>query len=320
MTTMAVAEQVGEGGFGRPAARGDAGSEAGVRSERTDASPRGARRATSRPIPVRAMGFPFDASIPRAWFHGNAVATHVANGLNLLFPEGERFFIRSVKHYLDQLGDDPELAARVRAFFGQEGRHGHEHERFNRILEAQGYEVARFLTSYKHWAFEVCEPRVSPALRLSITAALEHYTATLADNGLRSDVMDSAHPVLRDLLKWHAAEEIEHKSVAFDVLRKVDPRWSLRVSGMLLATLGLMTFWAIASRDLLAQERARGTDLRAAARAAGSDPKLIAEGARRRALLRGAFVDYLRPSFHPDQHDNYDLARAYLASIGRLDH
>ena len=88
-----------------------------------------------RPAPVvRNMGFAFeDADVPRWWLHDNAVAKHLSNGISLLFPAGERFFIRSVKHYLDRI-EDPELKARVRGFFGQEGRHGHEHQRAFRIL------------------------------------------------------------------------------------------------------------------------------------------------------------------------------------------
>ncbi|MCA9604071.1 MAG: metal-dependent hydrolase, partial [Myxococcales bacterium] len=62
----------------------------------------------ARPIRVRKMDFPFaDADVPRWWFHDNPLVTHGANGLNLLFPEGERFFIRSVKHYMDRI-EDPE--------------------------------------------------------------------------------------------------------------------------------------------------------------------------------------------------------------------
>ena len=84
--------------------------------------------AAPRPIPVRSMGFEFDESIPRWWILDTPIATHFSNGVNLLFPDGERFFIRSVKHYMDVIDRDPELRARVRGFFGQEGRHGHEHE------------------------------------------------------------------------------------------------------------------------------------------------------------------------------------------------
>lgn len=284
------------------------------------ARPRARAAAGERPIRVRAMGFRFaEAEIPRWWLFGNPYPTHVSNALNLLFPDGERFFIRSVKHYLDHVADDPELTARVRAFFGQEGRHGHEHERQSRLLEAQGYDVESFLRWYRHWAFEVIEKVAPPVLRLSATAALEHYTATLAENALRSDFMDDAHPMMRALLMWHAAEEIEHKSVAFDVLCRVDPRWSVRAIGMVLASVALAGFWAAGTRVLLEQERARGTDMEAKRAAVRAHPRLRTEREWRNQMFAAAIRDYLRPDFHPDQRDDYALARGYLESIGRLD-
>src|SRR5690606_15070925 len=197
----------------------------------------------ARTIRVRKMDFPFaDAEIPRWWLHGNPVLTNIANGLNLLFPEGERFFIRSVKHYLERI-EDPELRARVKAFFGQEGRHGHEHERYNRILEQQGYDLGRFLRLYQRVAFGFLEPLLPPVLRLSTTVALEHFTASLAQSALTTSFLDGAHPVMRQLLRWHAAEEIEHKAVAFDVLQAVDPRYSVRIAGLVIALSQLLGWW-----------------------------------------------------------------------------
>ena len=275
---------------------------------------------TARRIPVRAMGFGFrQAEIPRWWFFSNPYPTHVSNALNLLFPDGERFFIRSVKHYMDVIERDPELLARVRGFFGQEGRHGHEHERYNALLEEQGYDVERFLAFYRHWAYEVLEKRVPPVLRLSATAALEHYTATMAENALKSDMLDHAHPMLRDLLRWHAAEEIEHKSVAYDVLQRVDPRWGVRAAGLALATASILAFWILGARELLRQEAAMGTDMEEHRRRAAADPTLERERKHRSVMFRKAIADYLRPGFHPDQKNDYELARAYLESIGRLE-
>ncbi|MDB4945301.1 MAG: hypothetical protein JWP97_4835, partial [Labilithrix sp.] len=43
------------------------------------------------------------SGVPRFWFADSRAATNVANAVNLLFPAGERFFIRSVRHYLPQL-------------------------------------------------------------------------------------------------------------------------------------------------------------------------------------------------------------------------
>ncbi|UJR82455.1 metal-dependent hydrolase [Sandaracinus amylolyticus] len=275
---------------------------------------------SKRSIPVRAMGFAFrEAAVPRWWFFENPIPTHISNALNLLFPDGERFFIRSVKHYMHVVENDPELLARVRGFFGQEGRHGHEHERYNKLLQEQGYDLEPFLAFYRHWAFEVLEKNTPPVLRLSATAALEHYTATMAENALKSDMLDHAHPLMRDLLRWHAAEEIEHKSVAYDVLQKVDPRWGVRAAGIALASASIVAFWILGARELLRQEAAMGTDLAAHRRAAEADPVLERERKHRTVMFRGAIADYLRRDFHPDQKDDYALARAYLERIGRLD-
>src|ERR1051325_8882973 len=107
--------------------------------------------------------------VPRHWMFGSPTATAIANGVNLLFPWGERFFVRSVKYYLDQI-DDPALRAAIKGFFGQEGRHAAAHDDFNAILRAQVYHVDRFLEPYKRIASWI-EKRTPPKLRLAITAA-----------------------------------------------------------------------------------------------------------------------------------------------------
>jgi hypothetical protein len=263
----------------------------------------------AHPILVRKMDFDF-ASVPRHWFWGNTFMTHVANGLHLVFPAGERFFIRSVKHYMDRI-DDPSLRERVRGFFGQEGRHGFEHERVFELLEEQGYDVQSFLRWYERWAFDKLAPMFPPSIRLSVTVALEHFTATMAEHALTTEFLDEAHEQMRALLRWHAAEEIEHKSVAFDVLQHVDPRYRIRVAGLVLATIGLLYFWGAGTRMLLRQEGLDKTELARQRRQARE------RGHNKRFVLH-AIASYLRPGFHPDRHDNYHLARDYLASVGRL--
>lgn len=264
---------------------------------------------------VRKMDFGFkDAGVPRWWFHGNPAITHFANGLNLLFPPGERFFIRSVKHYLDDI-EDPELRKRVKAFFGQEGRHGHEHERFNDILRRQGLDIDRFLGIYEKVAFGFLEPSFPPNLRLSTTVALEHFTATLAKRALTNPFIDGAHPVMQRLLKWHAAEEIEHKAVAFDVLKQVDPRYWVRVAGLAIATSQLLGWWMVATAMLMAQEELDDESKRAY-RADAEEARLNAQVEERAQLFKDAIVEYLRPDFHPNDVDDYHLARDYLVSVG----
>jgi hypothetical protein len=259
------------------------------------------------------------ADVPRHWFADSAAATHVANGVNLLFPAGERFFVRAVKHYLDRV-DDAQLAADVRGFFGQEGRHANAHEKFFEALRAQGYDVDRFLAAYER-ASAAIERASPPALRLAVTVALEHFTAIMAEDALAGGALAHAHPTMRRLLEWHAVEELEHKAVAFDVLRAVRPSYALRLAGLALGGSLLAAFWIMATRELLEQD---GKTLLEASRELSKLRRAAARGGEvripqpifARVFLRGV-REYLRPSFHPNDKDHRALVADTLARLER---
>lgn len=247
------------------------------------------------------------AAVPRAWFAGDQVATAISNGVNILFPHGERFFVRSVKHFLDRV--DGELAKDVKGFFGQEGRHARAHDSYNDVLRAQGYEIDQFLTTYKKLT-DWLEAHVSPEVRLAATAAAEHFTASLAEGAFNRGALDAADPHMQQLLAWHAAEEIEHKSVAYDVLQRVDPSYALRVVGLIYATVTLAGFWFTATRMLLKQD---GITLRGAWRHLRSLP--VRDPVVKRVFAAGIRT-YLRRDFHPDQIDNRNDAAKWFAAHG----
>jgi uncharacterized protein len=252
--------------------------------------------------------------VPRYWFAGLPVPTQISNGVNLLFPHGERFFVRSVYHFLDKV-QDPALRAAIKGFGGQEGRHARAHEDYFDTLRAHGYDIDGFLASYARLAGKL-EQWATPELRLAATAAAEHYTAIMAEGAATEMPFDLVDPAMRELLLWHAAEELEHKSVAFDVLQAVNPSYRLRVAGMLMSTLMLSGFWMAATFTLLKQDGItplgalrRMRKMRAAAKQAGMHtPKPIAS----RVFVRG-IREYLRRDFHPDKLDNYHLAAELLA-------
>ena len=41
----------------------------------------------------RSPELPLTGPIPRHWFGNNILATHLVNGVSMLFPAGERFFV-----------------------------------------------------------------------------------------------------------------------------------------------------------------------------------------------------------------------------------
>lgn len=268
------------------------------------------------PIRPRRMNFPFGTHIPKRWCRDSALVTQTINSINLLFPAGERYFMRSVRHYLEQVRDDETLWQQARGFMAQEVRHGIEHERFFATLEAQGYELGPFLRFYEERYLPWMERTLSPELLLAGTAALEHYTATFGDLVLSGPLLDQCDPDVRALLKWHAAEEIEHKAVAFDVLMRVNPSWGLRMRGFAMASFGLFGLWAAALIMLIKQDLASED-------APNLRQQLDELGRLGHALFgldflpqaTRAILDYLRPDFHPADHDNLALATAYLATI-----
>ena len=80
---------------------------------------------------VRNVKFDFEGINDKHYINKNMFATHFSNALHILFPEGEKFFIRSVKNFMKEI-KDPLLKKEMRDFMGQEGVHHREHERFCR--------------------------------------------------------------------------------------------------------------------------------------------------------------------------------------------
>jgi predicted metal-dependent hydrolase len=242
-----------------------------------------------------------------AWFGGNPTASHISNAIQLLFPAGERFFVRSVLHYEAIL--PPDLAAQVRGFCKQEGRHARAHERFFQNLRDQGHDVDGIVARYERLAYGILEKGLPPALRLAVTAALEHYTALLSEDGLAHDRLAFADPEMRRLLEWHAVEELEHKAVAFEVLQVAAPSYALRMVGLALATLVLTYFWRTSAWALLKSEGLSRAEVRRqmrdTARAPSADFRGIWEGLRR----------YMRRDFHPNEVDHEPLIAATLKRL-----
>lgn len=172
-------------------------------------------------IPIRRdLQFRLSPDSVDNWHADGPYVTHFINAMSLFFPEGERYFIHTVRHYRDRIGD-PALQKAVLAFIGQEAMHGREHQEYNRLLADAGLpaqaveaQVKRFLDALKAW--------LPPAAQLSVTIAQEHFTAIVADlvlNDLR--LIAGADRRLSALWRWHALEETEHKAVAFDVYETV---------------------------------------------------------------------------------------------------
>jgi predicted metal-dependent hydrolase len=265
---------------------------------------------------VRKPRLDFGAPIERFYLGDNAVKTHLFNALNLLFPDGERFFVKSVHDHVKDLSE-PQLVRDARAFAGQEGQHAHQHERFFTVLAQQGYSFEKLLDRFQRLArWSKVLPR---SIRLSITAGAEHYTATMAALLLESGMLERCNPVMRDLMTWHALEEIEHKNVAYDVLVACYPKTSypLRIIGFIAASVVIAGFTFTGLRMLLVQDGRRGHLSRARFEAARAELHQGRE-LRFRRRLRAALLKYFVPGFHPSQQDDRAVLETFTPRVAEI--
>lgn len=185
-----------------------------------------------RDVPARRISFEESLrDMPQHFAaEGNLIESHLAAALSSLFPDGEDFFVRSVRRYRDQI-TDPALRKQVAGFIGQEAVHGREHRVLNDRLDELGYKTVKPMERFTRRGLAFRERVAPPIANLAATAALEHFTATLAELLLSSEEMRNrfGHDAIRDVFVWHALEESEHKAVAFDVYKAVGGSERMRV-------------------------------------------------------------------------------------------
>ena len=257
------------------------------------------------PIVPRRPKWDFADLKQRFFFGGNGLKSAFVVALSGSFPPGEKEFIQSVRLFLDQVRD-PELIEDVKDFTAQEGQHSLQHKLLNEAFDRIGYLATRVSEQFEEIEQEWIEKR-SDADRLAATVVMEHITAVMAHFALtRPEEFDPLPDSVRELLLWHAIEEIEHKSVAFDVYEEcVGDRNRLRrqlLLHMILFPLGIRDFQRMLLREL------------------GHAPtwKERAEMARYLLGPRGLVVSVLprylallKPGFHPWDMDDSHLVEEW---------
>jgi predicted metal-dependent hydrolase len=271
----------------------------------------------------------------------DVISAHLLAVLSGLFPDGEEMFIEAVRHYRDRV-TDPALKRQVNAFIGQEVTHGRQHRKLNERFAELGYRskiveasmaadefsltpgMQRFVWlvsrvgPLKGLTENLEERRAAgpdPVFRLALTAALEHYTAAMAELLLTDADLQAlfADAGLFRFWAWHAIEESEHRSVAFDVYELVGDE-DTRVRAMKLAGLGLLFIagWHTVAGVLHDRRSWQRLGLARSIWRNRTNP-LLSKRFRKR------IGEYYRDGFHPLDHDTAALEsrwRAWLDDDG----
>lgn len=282
-------------------------------------------------IAARDMDFHWD-EVPMHYIPGQMVATHVYNCMHLLLPEGEKAMSAALAQALPLI-DDPRLREEVIGFIGQEATHADNHGGVLDRLVELGLDPTPVLTRLDRLLDLIMTDSANEKVRhqllcerLALFSALEHYTAVWGKFFLESEgLADSGiHPMVLDLLKWHGAEEVEHRSVVFDAYMHIDGGYARRARMAVLGSASLFGTGLLTLLWLLANDPERPRTRNPLKRYAAPIAQLVR--ATRDGVIPhlAGFVTeipvYLRPGFHPSQLEGMDLAKRYLATAPIREH
>lgn len=275
-------------------------------------------------VALHARDVKFDwAGLPFEWIPGEPFASHYINVLHLLLPEGERWFVKVFSEILPMI-DDEQLREDVVGFIGQEGVHAASHQGVQNYFNANGLDVKPFVAEIEATFRRILGDRELEGRareewlieRAAVIAGIEHLTAVLGHWSLNSAKLDAlgSNETMLDLLRWHGAEEVEHRNVAYDVFTHVDGRYRRRVRAYALGFTLLFTLWWRGLAYMIANDPTRP---RGRARAWVSALRLISAEIRNLVPGFGTFAwaswKYFLPGYHPSKEGSTSQAVAYLA-------
>lgn len=237
------------------------------------------------------------------WNTDGAIMTHFINAFQSMFPQGERVFIDAVRDCTGpnptQIQQDPMLRNDLNSFIEQEGRHSVVHDKWTKALVATGYPTLTTydlkLQRFRTWA----RSHLDKMTRLSMTIGAEQYTASLAKLFAhdKPEIVLHSAPLFQKVFLYHAMEELEHKSVCFDLYRTMGGGYLRRIAGMAFMTYYIWTNVLRRHRYLLRQDGKWNRKQRQEFWRFYLGP----QGMMRVQIP--TLIEYLRPGFYPWQND-----------------
>ena len=260
----------------------------------------------------RDLRFGLIENADAAWFDGDPLKSAVMDGFAVLLPEGERFFIRSLRHYIGQI-DDPVVRQDIQGYAVQEAFHTREHEAYNQALRNLGYDVDAMEAEVR----ALLDTDAAPFQRLLVTCAIEQITYAFARLLLsRPGLLRVSRPAYRRLWTWHALEELEHSAVSLRVLRAVTPNmpgWKRYLARVAVLSGALVRIQLLIIRNFRAMARTSGVPMGARGWLRWAWMLFGKPGFFRAALL--PLLAYYRPGYSGEWAADAELVRQGRAAL-----
>lgn len=174
--------------------------------------------ASTTPVDIeirRNIRFDFSNS-PAVHQRDNPYLSHFWNALSVMAPSTERILMRVAREVRSEIRDE-RLRKDLDALVAQEALHTREHRRLNARLLELGHDIDGVNAELDRM-FDDYVARVDRPAAVALMIAGEHLIYAMS-HALLADprVTEGMDAEVKRLLLWHAAEEMEHQSVAHDV-------------------------------------------------------------------------------------------------------
>ncbi|WP_423855396.1 metal-dependent hydrolase [Acinetobacter guillouiae] len=268
-------------------------------------------------IPIRHMKFDFDpAQVDHRFYMDAELASAYFASLSIFLTRGEDLVIDTARYHRDFI-TDPLLKQRVTSLIGQEAIHSKMHEELNDAYLIRDLPVKLFRT-WAGWAFEYGFERLPQPMKLSLMAGIEHFTAVLAEYMMNHEdvFFRSQDEKQRAIWMWHILEESEHKDIAFDVFQELSNNYLLRIAGFFPALITILVLISAASFLVPFYRNPKNLISLRYWKEIPYNFRLIF------GLKDGVYgssfkhiFDYLRPDFHPNDHDTSEFLDYYKEKL-----
>ncbi|MEZ4379846.1 MAG: metal-dependent hydrolase [Nannocystaceae bacterium] len=209
-------------------------------------------------ITIRTMRFELPEELDPLLIPGEPEESYLLAGLSLVLPYLEPYLIRTMNAAKGRLRD-PTLVEELRRFNAQEGQHFRAHRRFNEALREHnpGFAALVPLEAAIEADYQRFTAERSLRFNLAYAEGFEAMTTATALYLLELRREREIPAALADLMYWHAIEELEHRTVAFDVYEAVAGGYLYRLAVGLYAQLHLLRFAVRVARVMLRVDRER---------------------------------------------------------------
>ncbi len=167
-------------------------------------------------ITVRRMPFEFPDEIDPVFIEGDHEQSFTFIAASLLLPHLEPYLIRSMKAAQSHV-TDPKVLEGLKGFAAQEGQHYRMHMKFNETIRRSGFPGLETLEKELSDDYHRFSKTKSLRFNLAYAEGFEAFTMHVVKHLMEPNGFGEDLPTFLQMWEWHFVEELEHRTVAFDV-------------------------------------------------------------------------------------------------------